>query len=212
MKLVSVDQAIDRLGLQTFESPELLDRLELILEVVSTYVETVLDTNLALASYVDEFYLERKQSNVSVNFPSFKLKNGFVNTGTVVVSYGYNRDQLGEDIVSDEYVLKDLEKGVMKIDWLFLEKSGAFVYRRVYPGISNFFRFEYTAGFDDVDGDGVYDSVPDWLAEVAFLVTSSVYKSGLNCMDDKGGSMCRNMISQLIGRKSRLAASSVKAL
>ena len=174
------------------------------------HVEAWLQTDFDQASnVVEQFLLPKQPSSHDRLFPSFRLNNGFVTTVNSVKASGVRRELSNADPIDQSlYVSTDTGRGVVSVDMLFPENTYTVINARLTPTSDDwFFQFDYDKGFttaNQIGGSPVYQGVPDWLKEVAFLTGKSVYDVGGSCEGEavlqgpKGA-----MISTLLAKKMR---------
>jgi hypothetical protein len=154
----------------------------------SLQLETWLATDFDLqAGVVDQFLLPTSGPSVhNKQFPTFRLNNAFVSTVNSVKASGVRSELSNSDpITQADYVSTDLIRGLVSVDMLFPDNTFTIVGSRLSATSENwFFAVDYDSGFttaNQLGGSPVYQAVPEWLKEVAYLVGKGIYDIGGSC-------------------------------
>lgn len=177
------------------------------LVATSLHLEAWLQTDFEVGTnIVEQFLLPRQPSSYDRQFPSFRLNNGFVTALNSVKASGVRRELANQEAIDQaSYISTDTERGVVAVDMLFPENTYTVINARLTATSDEwFFQFDYDKGFStasQVGGSLVYQSVPDWLKEVAFLTGKAVYDVGGSCEGEEimmgpKGAMIRNLLAK----------------
>lgn len=176
-KLVRVEDLRLRLGLQNLAP--LNDRISAAIDSATPHIESALQTSFDLSTdRVEDFYVEfHRDEPLHLDFVRLRLSQGFVSgTPELKLAALYQELSVG-DVLDPAIYGVDNSKGVI---FLSDEQVGLTVTTIRRLAVNRYYlRVKYTAGLSvtTTEFGDVYDNVPSWLKEVAYLLSSRLYRS-----------------------------------
>jgi len=166
-KIISVKEFISLLGYPDTE--QVTECAGKALEATTLYIEAILRTSLSLKTDNEDMYPLQEYLRVldKSSRASLHLKNGFVDTTTVVVSTAVDLFSWdSENILSAIAILARHETGLV-----YLKRSECNIYN-----YCSYVKVKYTSGFEE-DISGVLKNTPEWLKEAAIFIARELYRS-----------------------------------
>ena len=179
-KLISVDALRERL---TANDVAFVNNLiEDVLQATTVILRSLIrvDSFDSIVGGSEVFFLGAGYSDIYGSMPLFRLKNGFVSN--VVVKLHTTRVDISTDgeLIDTDYLIIDEEAGTVKVDRVF-----ANVAVLNFDIQNSYFEITYDSGFS-VNGQDVYESVPEWLKEMAVLKGMDSYRVSNDCEAQSG--------------------------
>lgn len=220
-RLITVDEVRDRMGIP--DLPGLNAIFDDTIQGVTDTLESDLgvDTLLLTTGIVETFFVPESQLVAGRWSCRLYLENGFVTETptpytvfyapriqTIIDGDGTDLRQVATPGLEDQYVLMDLEKGILTIHDISM--SGMYVQVTYDSGLPE----SPVVAKEDLEFDPLF--VPKWLKELAYLSTAIILESHPTIRTDKDRPSNLEQLSaryeQLLGRKTRYVPEAIYSI
>lgn len=177
-KLVRVEDLRVRLSVQ--DLPKSNNRLSAAIDSATPHIESLLQTTFDLVNgQVDDFYLDfNRDEPWHLDFARLRLSKGFLTADAVELKLASLFQELSTGDVLDPAIFGvDRNKGVVFVSD---EQIGLTVTTTRRLATNRYYmRATYNAGYTvtTTEFGDVYDNVPAWLMEAAYLLAGRLYRS-----------------------------------
>jgi hypothetical protein len=184
VKLVTVEELLARMGFEEDDlSDEYLVRMGLALDAATVHLEAQMRTTFKQETLTERFSVNPAEFPYVEEYPYLYLKKGIVDSDAPFIVrteslYAQMLSGSGTTLVPLRDYIVDAQKGLVMLTGNGL--LGIPGYRKLSSPSAPFYaEVTYTAGMEDTNG--VYEDVPEWLKEAAFMVGTHMYKRSGEC-------------------------------